>query len=255
MNQDSPVAADDAATTSADRHRSDDAPRSTGSSEGGEGADSAVIGRRGSLDRNRRPQAPPQPRGPRTQPQRLRHGRRCGRHQDPGRLFGRSIGNLPARRATTDPPRLLVPGPHVRLARHPRPTRPPRATRPPSQVRPPGPARPPGLERPRPIRHRPSAPTSVDGDSASPTGAPKRRRRRGGRGRGGGGGGARAGTTASPSNGQGRASDDESADRTPGESRTRTPGEPHRTPGVPPRTARHVRRKAAPPVRHRRRGG
>ena len=53
-------------------------------------------------------------------------------HQDPGRIAGQPIGNLPVRRVTTARHRRLVLGPHVRRLR----ARPPRPTRPPSPIDP-----------------------------------------------------------------------------------------------------------------------
>jgi hypothetical protein len=53
-------------------------------------APGAVVGGHGNLNRNRRPQASPQPRRPRPQQEWLRLGRRQrGRLPDPGRLYGR----------------------------------------------------------------------------------------------------------------------------------------------------------------------
>ena len=250
MNQDSPVAADNAATTSADRHRSDDAPRTTGSSEGGEGAAAPSSDGAGTST------GTGAPRRRRSRGGRGRSRSGSGAGGSPGsaarvapgpRTAPRPpIGNLPARRATTDPPRLLVPGPHARLARPPR-----HDTTTTSDPTPKTGSTPRARATTTADPASPETPTSVDGASGSPTGAPKRRRRRGGRGRGGGGGGARAGTTGSPSNGQGRASDDESAT-------TATPGpEPHPDHGREPHAYRiaHVRREAAPLARHRRRRG
>ena len=98
----------------------------------------AVIGRRGNLDRNRRPQASPQPRRPRTQPERLRRGRQRRQRVAPGPRTGPRplIGNLPV--ATSDDG--SAPAPRPRPARTPRTTT--KADRPPRPTRPPRPARP-----------------------------------------------------------------------------------------------------------------
>ncbi len=184
MNQDSPVAADNAATTSADRHRSDDAPRSTGSSEGGEGAaapssDGAGTSTGTGAPRRRRS------RGGRG---RSRSGSgtggRRGRHQDPGRPFGRRSGTCrrDGRRrihaGSSSPARTCAShdhqGRHDRQGRHD-----PRAGRPPR------PARPPGLERRR-RRSRIARGTGIGGwrirvahrcsEAASPSRRPRTRR-------------------------------------------------------------------------------
>ena len=221
MNQDGPVAADSAATTSADRRSQGASP-----SEGGTVPESDGSAVRSATT----PETPAGTGAPRRRRSRGGRGRsRSGAGAgsrgpagsdgagdldgaiDPGQAGG-------SRAASSDGDG----------AQKPRPARTP--ARPPSvvadvrgrvhRVRPEA-AIPPPVDRPSNTQSvaGPKAPTTAgastsdtaapaaDGDATSPT-TPKRRRRRGGRGRGGGGGARPAGTTRADDDGSGEASED-----------------------------------------------